>query len=178
MPKSVLESFGNITEGHEMGGTHFLLGKPAFQEKPNIRPKNDAHSGYFVGDIGGSNDNLLGRAGSDSRFNNGRADGSSPFKNGRAGSDSRFKNGRADGSSPFKNGRADGSSPFYQSYDPNASSIYPELFQTEEKIKQQEKRETKDDNQTLTRVYLASLTFVGLFILFRCVTKDIRNVKF
>lgn len=144
MPKSVLESFGNITEGYEMGGADFLLGKPMIQEKPHIMAKNDAGSGYFVGDIGSSG-NLAGRAGSDS---------------------------------PFKNGRADGSSPFYQSYDPNASSMYPELFQKAEKIKQQEKKETHEENQTLTRVYLASLTFVGLFILFRCVTKDIRNVKF
>ena len=130
MPKSVLESFGNITEGSEILGnrTDFALAPSSQKERQ------------------------------------GRADKESPFS----------KQGRADKESPFsKQGRADKESPFFQPYDPAAVEMYPDLFYTKPDLTSEPIEKKKDPYETepLTRIYLASLTFVGLFILFRCITK-------
>jgi len=70
-------------------------------------------------------------------------------------------------------------SPFHQAYDMSAPALFPERFYTKQQDKvanhvldlQATMNPLQDEQDVLTRVFLGSMTVVGLFIFFRCVVR-------
>ena len=67
-------------------------------------------------------------------------------------------------------------SPFHQAYDMSAPALFPQNFYTKQTIKElqpitEHRSEKKEEHELMTRVFLGSMTVVGLFIFFRCVVR-------
>lgn len=72
------------------------------------------------------------------------------------------------------------SSPFHQAYDMSAPALFPDRFYTQDKTANHvlDKRAqagafaaVHQEQEMLTRVFLGSMTVVGLFLFFRCVVR-------